>query len=229
LKFRSLTLAVVGLIGLATLSPASAQSHRDPWTGFSVGASLSGLYGRGALEGVPVDPLKPHGLFYGLQVEYDMRLSEHLVFGALADINFGSAKDTVSDGRYLYYQAKPDRFGSLRAKLGYDVNGWLLPYLTAGAAWIHSEGSIGCRAGALGGVCLLTGPFKASSSQTDWGWTVGIGTEIALMKGWSAFVDYQYIDFGSPKTTITTPFATVSGRTNESTQVVQLGLKYRFQ
>jgi outer membrane immunogenic protein len=220
-------IVALGSVAAVPLS-ASAQSFRDPWTGFYVGGNISGVFARGALDGVPVDPLKPHGVFGGLQAGYDFRLTDRVVLGALADINFGSAQDTVYDGRYLHYSAKIDRFGTIAAKIGYDVNGWLLPYITAGAAWAHAEGSIGCPAGALFGVCSLTGPFKASSAQTDWGWTVGIGAELALTKGWSAFVDYKYLDLGSPKTTINTAFGSVSGRTDQSMQLVQLGLKYRF-
>jgi outer membrane immunogenic protein len=221
-------LCIAALASIATMSLASAQSARDPFTGFYVGANLSGVYAHGELSGVPVEPLKPHGLFGGAQVGYDFKLTEGIVLGARADIAFGSASATVYDGPNLHYSAKIDRVGSLQARLGYDINGRLLPYVTGGASFAHATGSIACPAGAPFGVCAFTGPFNASESQTNWGWVVGAGVEVALIRHWSAFVEYQHADYGSPTTTITTPFGTVSGKTEQKMNVAKFGVNYRF-
>jgi outer membrane immunogenic protein len=217
----------LGSIAAAPVT-ASAQSFRDPFTGFYIGGNIGGVFARGALDGVPVDPLKPHGAFGGVQAGYDFRLTDRVVLGALADIDFGSAKDTVYDGPNLHYGAKIDRLGTFRARLGYVVNDWLMPYVTGGGAFAHATGSIGCPAGAPFGVCALTGPFNASTSQTNWGWVAGIGAKIALWGNWSTSVEYLYADFGSPTTSVTTPFGAVSGKTDQSLQWVKLSLDYRF-
>jgi outer membrane immunogenic protein len=44
----------------------------------------------------------------------------------------------------------------------------------------------------LGGI---TGGELTSKETTTWGWTVGLGLEYMIAQNWSAFIEYDYMDF----------------------------------
>jgi outer membrane immunogenic protein len=70
----------------------------------------------------------------------------------------------------------------------------------------------------------------AFASGTRGGWTVGVGGEYAFTNNLSAFLEYDYYDFG----TKTTSFANTTGTNfynadiKETKSVVKLGLNWKF-
>jgi outer membrane immunogenic protein len=77
----------------------------------------------------------------------------------------------------------------------------------------------------------VAGPASASISlnETRNGWTAGGGIEVALAAGWSAKLEYLYLDFGRSSTTLT--FAGLPAITDDAhftMNVVRAGLNYRF-
>src|SRR5690606_30260300 len=77
---------------------------------------------------------------------------------------------------------------SLRARLGYAVDTWLL-YATGGVAVGRAKLSL---------ERYLEGDFfdSASDSNTHFGWTVGAGVEKAFTPNWTGRAEVRYTDFG---------------------------------
>ena len=77
-------------------------------------------------------------------------------------------------------------FDTLTARLGYAVQpGWLL-YFQGGAAWGHTSTNV-----------TFNGLQIGQTSNTKTGWTIGGGAEWMFAPHWSAFLEGNYMDFGS--------------------------------
>ena len=77
-------------------------------------------------------------------------------------------------------------FDTLTGRLGYAVAPTWLFYFQGGAAWAHTSTDF-----TLGGVQV------GQASKTRSGWTVGGGVEWMFAPQWSAFVEGNWMDFGS--------------------------------
>ena len=62
------------------------------------------------------------------------------------------------------------------------------------------------------------------------GWTAGAGIEGAFGGGWSAKVEYLYIDLGKLETTVTAPAAGLTANFNGwlTDNIVRVGLNYKW-
>ena len=76
------------------------------------------------------------------------------------------------------------------------------------------------------GVGSVIGTFKDVKA----GWTAGAGIEGALGGGWSAKLEYLYIDLGKTENTIATPgLGTLVTETRRYTDnIVHVGLNYKW-
>jgi len=70
----------------------------------------------------------------------------------------------------------------------------------------------------------------ASSSDLRAGWTAGGGVEGALGGGWSAKVEYLYLDLGRTERTFSgLGLGTIATETRETTDnIVRVGLNYKW-
>jgi outer membrane immunogenic protein len=124
-------------------------------------------------------------------------------------------------------------FGTATARAGVTIDHALV-YVKAGAAWGHFDQS------AIVGV-IANGPpagvFGTTSlSDTRLGFTAGMGIEYAVGGGWSAKVEYDYMDFGTKSKSY--PFTGplegdgvlvhLSVDDRETAHVVKVGLNHRF-
>ena len=103
-------------------------------------------------------------------------------------------------------------FDTLTGRVGYAVQpDWLL-YFQGGAAWAHTSTD-------------FSGPAIAGqTSNSRTGWTIGGGVEWMFAPHWSAFLEGNYMDFGSNSGTVATIPVTV--KATESNVLV--GVNYRF-
>jgi len=88
----------------------------------------------------------------------------------------------------------------------------------------------------------LTGFFApglefAVSDGEKWGWTAGAGLELGFAPGWSGFVEYDYLGFGSDVASLkctAVPDCGPPGKgaigisVNENFHVVKTGLNFHF-
>jgi outer membrane immunogenic protein len=256
-----MSLAMVVGAGAADLMPAPAPvpvyTKAPPpawsWTGFYLG--LQGGAGWGTsqdsttatqLAGGPVVPNTVPGLFqssYGLNgfhgggtAGFNWQTGP-IVWGvegdiSAADIN-GSGDCTSLWNTPLGFQptgcqTKMTAFGTLTGRLGVTVDHALV-YVKAGGAWAHfNHNSV-----AIPDFPVI--PVTASISDNRSGYTVGTGIEYKFWHGWSAKVEYNYMDFGTRNLTfayfLTTTgalFATGFADDKERVHVVKAGLNYRF-
>jgi len=204
----------------------------------------------------------PIGWVAGGQIGFNWQVSS-FVFGLEADWQGSFQQDSRSTctpaatlaffgagangfGYCLSGEQKITNFGTARARAGVDRNGTLW-YVTGGFAWgtvKENDAFVGSANTTIFPAGLQPGPFlpgAASFSTTRTGWTLGAGVETMIVGGWSAKLEYLYVDLGSISNTFPIAinpafgpaFTTggVASATNTShvrDNIVRLGLNYRF-
>jgi outer membrane immunogenic protein len=164
------------------------------WAGPYLGANLGYAWGS-----VDNNLTKPSGVVGGLQAGYNWQ-SGPWVFGVEGDIQATGAEDTFAPWKF----ANP-WFGTVRGRVGYALNNVLL-YATGGLAFGE----------------LTATTFGMSESQTNAGWTAGVGAEMGFAPNWSAKVEYLFVDLADSNFVIT-------GASNGFRfGVVRAGVNYHF-
>jgi outer membrane immunogenic protein len=220
MKLKSLGIALAGLI----LSSAAQAADIPPpvykgvrpvvayynWTGFYVG--ISGGYGFGeSTWSSPVANLEPTGYLIGGTIGYNYQVGS-IVWGfegdwSWADINASAACPPGTVG--VTCETRLTWLATFRGRLGYAFDRWL-PYITAGGAYGNVEANMNPG---------------ADASNSQFGWTAGVGLEYAFAGNWSAKLEYLYVDLGSfNAATAPAPANDVSFNAN----IIRAGLNYRF-
>ena len=149
---------------------------QDCWFGPYLGGNIGYAWGS-----VDHNPTKPSGFVGGVQAGYNWRLNPSWVFGVEGDVQVTGANDTFAPWKF----SNP-WFGTVRGRVGYTFDNILL-YGTGGLAFGELRGET----------------FGLSESHTNAGWTAGVGAEFGFAPGWSAKVEYLYVDLSSSNFTIT--------------------------
>jgi opacity protein-like surface antigen len=110
-----------------------------------------------------------------------------------------------------------DWISTLTGRVGFAADRWLF-YVKGGGAWVENHATL----------TNLTTGAAVSASNTNSGWTAGVGTEWAFSGPWSAKIEYDHIELDnwSPSTS-----AIIAGdRLNISRHIdmVKAGVNYRF-
>jgi outer membrane immunogenic protein len=245
---KNLLLAGVAGVALVAGAPAGAadlgtQPYKAPpvwapvllftWSGCYIGGHVGGGWGRkdfsdtgdGAFVGDGKAPqsirVDTSGFLGGGQIGCDYQFSGSWVIGIQgmfdgADVN-GDILDSLNPDFDL--RNRVDWFATLTGRLGYALIPTGLLYVKGGVAWVHDRDLV-----------LDFGvPFESADSNRT-GWTAGVGFEYMFLPNWSAFVEYDYMGFG----TKTIPFTAAGGGFSESweirqnVQAVLVGLNFRF-
>jgi high affinity Mn2+ porin len=159
--------------------------------------------------------------FGGFQAGYNRMVRSRFLIGLETDAMFPnsiSGRETFSSppvGR-ASYQDTVLASGSVRGRLGYVLDPWLL-YGTGGFAWAHDQLTRSQLAGT-----------SAANNATLWrpGWTLGAGVELPIGGQWSTTLGYQYSNFG--RSHVTFPAPTQTFASDLSLHTVQLGLNYHI-
>jgi outer membrane immunogenic protein len=212
-------------------APAFAPQY--DWTGFYLGAhaTYSWSHGHGQTEDTATgqefapgtsNTSAPH---FGGQIGYDYMLPSRWVLGVVADINSGIDRTTTFTSANGKFQTENESdgivSGTFRARAGYAFDTLLL-YGTAGGTWNDANTTRTQLLGKSGNA----GPGTVETVSTSRiGWTVGAGLDYAFARNWDVFAEYRYA--GNSGTT-TFPIAELSTNSSSTTNVVEVGVNYRF-
>jgi outer membrane immunogenic protein len=199
------------------------------WTGCYVGGNIGGAFGSASLSGAGGGDVSGDGSGFagGGQIGCDYQFSGGWVIGFrdMFDGTSNKKSGTITTGLLAGNVANFNNqwFDTLTARIGYAVvPDWLL-YFQGGGAWGHTSTNI-----------TAAGVQIAQTSNTRTGWTIGGGVEWMFAPHWSAFLEGNYMDFGSTSGTAFTPVGTAcvagcafSAKLTESTVLV--GVNYRFR
>jgi outer membrane immunogenic protein len=188
--------------------PAYVAPIYASWTGVYAGLNVG--YGFGASDwDFPAVSPSPTGVLAGGTLGYNLQTGLW-VWGLEGDFDWSDMKGSV-DCLGGTCETKNDWFGTARLRVGYaGWNNWL-PYLTGGAAM---------------GDIKATNAGLTSASKTKFGWTAGLGIEYAFLGNWSAKLEYLYADLGSVD--FGTDFGVATDNVSFTTNIVRLGVNYRF-
>jgi outer membrane immunogenic protein len=190
------------------------------WTGTYVGIEGGGGWGRtnqSDLNGVTTNPYNQNGGIFGgtsgLQIQYGS-----WVLGAESDISWANINGSVAtagcNGGTCFTNLQ--WLGTSRSRIGYAWDRWMI-FAAGGLAY----GNI--KAG-QGSCPTIPGNFGFCGTNTELGWTAGGGIEAFIAPGWSAKLEYLYVDLGNhySYTPVVPIFAT------ERVSVLRAGLNYHF-
>ncbi|MEM5494084.1 outer membrane protein [Hoeflea sp. AS16] len=140
------------------------------WSGGYVGGY--GEYKWGEFSTAPTQ--NANGFGGGVYGGYNWQ-SDNIVYGAEADLGYSGADFSAAG-----LTGKQGFNGSLRARMGVDINPFLI-YATGGIAATNAK---------------LTNA-SGSDSNTHVGWTVGTGAEAFLTENITTRIEYRYTDYQS--------------------------------
>jgi outer membrane immunogenic protein len=162
---------------LTVIQPLDGYSWAGPYLGGNIG------YAWGSVDN---NPTKPSGFAGGVQAGYNWQPGPAWVFGVEGDIQATGADETFAPWKF----SNP-WFGTVRGRAGYAFSN-ILVYGTGGLAFGELRGET----------------FGLSETHTNAGWTAGVGAEFGFgqtgfAQGWSAKVEYLYVDLANNNFTIT--------------------------
>jgi outer membrane autotransporter protein len=187
------------------------------WGGLYVGANLGGVFGV-ETAATPLGSVAPNpsGLVGGGQLGYNFMLSPSWLLGVEGEFDWTSAQGNTVIGGPAAASTLDDThnwYGTLDARLGFVQTNWLY-YLKGGAAWMDANYK------------MSNGVVTDNLVSNRVGWTVGAGVEYMFPRGWSAKLEYDYLDFGNQSLT----FPNVGSTVVFTTQVheIKLGVNYHW-
>jgi outer membrane immunogenic protein len=206
------------------------------WTGCYVGGNVGGGWSNvdqtqvGKVDGtvLPDNDFgsgSGSGFIGGAQLGCDYQM-DRWVFGVQGMFNFGDIKSShvITAFPTFDLEDKVKDLFTATGRAGYLFDPAVLGYVKAGAAWARVDSA------AHG---TVPSPFLSESTDYDrLGWTVGVGAEWKFARNWSAFGEYNYMDFGEHDVSYTAAPGTVGladvVSTKLTVQQVLVGVNYRF-
>ena len=173
------------------------------WTGCFVGGHGGGLWAtKDWFDRTPGSPSfgfsdgghDAEGFLAGVQGGCNYQFGG-IVVGIQGDYAWSNADGSSASVLFPGFtnHSRVESLGSVTGRVGYAWDRFL-GYVKGGGAWERDNYDF-----TLGGVLV------GSASETRGGWTVGIGGEYAFTPFLSAFVEYNYYDFGSRDLAFVTP------------------------
>jgi outer membrane immunogenic protein len=231
---KKLPLAILAAFAAMMASPALAAdltvkapasfAERFNWTSCYAGVHLGGGFARkdltdpiqlaqdetlgfgatAAANGVTTVSPNPSGVVAGGQIGCDYQFASSPVVLGVEGAGSGAtmkAQKLVglplgNPGDAALVQANTDFLPSVTARIGYAIDNVLL-YARGGAALAGDKFEV---SGTFQGT-----PIDFRGLDNRWGWTVGGGADWAFSGHWSAFLEYDYYQFGRRNLLMTDP------------------------
>ena len=237
-----ITLAAATLAALASSATAADLSARPApyqppppppvfsWTGCYIGGNIGGGWASknsndvaGAVTGVIGADLGSHtasGFIGGGQVGCDYQAGVW-VFGVQGMFEGSAMEGNNTDPTGLFaINSKIPWFATVTGRVGFTAAPAVLVYAKGGAAWVRDDYTLSA---------VVLGPV-ATASPTTSGWTVGGGVEWQFAGNWTAFAEYNYLDFGTPGVTFTSNLGgpTIPINIQQNINTFMVGINYRF-
>jgi outer membrane immunogenic protein len=241
---------ISALANAADLSSAPIlpkQTDTARWTGFYLGFNRG--FGGGVIDnGLILNPLnatpgvigqssnRSSGFIAGGQIGYNYQFANNFVLGIETDLQWSDIKTSQQSMRLSNQGQLISNvdavsgltwFGTTRARLGYSL-GRLAPYVTGGVAYgkIQNQGSP-----LLGSNSLVIG----TTSQTNAGWALGAGADIAISENLSAKSEYLYVSMPTASGSVNgvmipnaVPLYGSLGSNSFGNHIIRGGMNYRF-
>lgn len=229
------------------------DNFRDPNTLFNDVAFPGSGLGVFAPTGAGVGFEQGAGFLGGGQIGCDYQFATNWVVGIAGDFSWTDLDGSTSDpfafpaGDPLFggkngvpatLHEHTDWLASVTGRLGYAWDRWML-YGKGGVAWEHSRDSIGplfAWGTSLANLCVApaaTVSCSATGTETDPGWTAGVGLQWAFAEHWSAGIEYDHYGFGNHSVTLIasgplTGTGSAPITVSQNIDVVKFTLDYRF-
>jgi outer membrane immunogenic protein len=234
----ALAVALVGQAAAADL-PVAPLYRAPPivvpynWNGYYLGANVGWSHAQSNVSWAPNviagsnNRLTSDSVTGGAQTGYNWQAG-NILAGVEADVSFMrnnatfSAAPAAGPGTSLSESAQMNWLTTVRARAGYVWDNWLF-YATGG--WAYSKVTFTDTAVVAGTI----GPSLITSNRS--GWTVGAGVEYGIAGGWSAKLEYLYVDLGSVAGVLGPggiPGTVVTTNHDMTDQIVRVGINYRF-
>ncbi len=175
-------------------------------------------------------------LLGGVQIGYNYQI-QNWVLGVEGEASGTGLQGSNRDPIYPNInQSETDFVGVLGGRIGYAWDRLLL-YGKAGGAWAHDEYSVFSNTTfTVGGgspppVTVTTGTLVDAATVNRFGYMLGAGVEYALTPSWSIKAEYEFLDFGRQRVTLTPTTTVVSPFDEDIAQRIQLaeiGFNYKL-
>jgi outer membrane immunogenic protein len=204
----------LGLASAASAADLARPAYKAPpppppifsWTGFYIGVNVGAGWGTKEYEQqVPLGQIlgglptlisdgshTVNGALAGGQVGFNYQVGP-TVWGVEVQADWANLRGKSNCGLIALWNCdtKVDGLATFAGRFGLTSNQTLV-YVKGGAAWAHDKYNINL----LG--LNIPGIVQPSEIQDNrWGWMIGTGVEQAIFGGWSAKVEYNYMDFGN--------------------------------
>ena len=206
--------------GCAHSNPNNPNQGNSNPTCVGGGGATAILAALGAGPGTIVSFKDSHplnGFLGGGQVGYNQQVGWWLwgleVQGSFADLSGHGTCGPLGD---LNCRTRVNGLATFAPRLGVIVDRALI-YMKGGGAWAHSRFDVTDT-----GVGQTIG---GTVTDSRWGWMWGTGIEYAFMPGWSAKIEYNFLDFKSKEYFINdAPVFDIAPRIH----LVKMGLNYKL-
>jgi outer membrane immunogenic protein len=234
----SLTLVAAATIGLTATQalaadlPRKAPAYVPPapppvtWTGCYIGANVGGIFTNGSVTFDGIEASRDNsGFAGGGQIGCDYQFSGGWVIGFRnmfdgTSVNRSRGFFDPAFGAPGTVNFNLNWFDTLTGRLGYAfMPGWLL-YGQGGGAWVKTSTDVAIAGLTFGG-----------NGNTRTGWTAGGGVEWMFTRGWSAFLEGNYMDLGDNNHLAFGPGVCAVGctfNTHATAATVLVGVNYRW-
>lgn len=204
--------------------PVKAPTYVDIWSGLYFG--VNGSYNQETVVCCGLKD-KPSGIMFGPTLGYRKVLSNNLVLGGEADIDFGSVDKVLALSKTASANFKTKTEGSARVVVGYLISPVAMVYGTGGVAFSDNRVTFSAPGTAL------------SDHEHPYGLTYGAGLEYKLgnlgnivgtgisLNPASIKFEYRHDDFGRTMYGFGAPIA-IGPKIKDTDNRVVVGINYQY-